>query len=54
MSNEKMPSNVSPWQCQTCGTGYAEYTNGCPVCWERGIRSKVERVPEIPGPGRWD
>lgn len=44
----------APWRCLTCGSGYAEYVNGCPHCWEAGIRSKVERVPEVPGPGRWE
>ena len=45
---------LAPWRCFTCGSGYAEYVNSCPHCWEAGIRSKVERVPEILGPGRWD
>ena len=29
------------WQCETCGTVYAEYVNGCPRCWDAGIRSGV-------------
>ena len=45
----------SPWRCFTCGSGYTEYVNGCPHCWNAGeIRSKAERVPDVPGPGRWD
>ncbi len=50
----KMPKSGQPWECETCGSGYAEYVNGCPHCWEAGIRSKVERVESVPGPGRWD
>lgn len=30
-----------PFVCETCGTRYAEYINGCPHCWEAGIRSGV-------------
>lgn len=33
-----------PWECVNCGSGYAEYVNGCPHCWEAGIRSKVVRL----------
>jgi len=35
------------WQCETCGSVYAEYINGCPHCWEAGIRSSVRKVSEI-------
>jgi hypothetical protein len=24
------------WMCECCGQIYAEYVNGCPICWERG------------------
>jgi hypothetical protein len=37
------------WQCETCGTVYAEYINGCPHCWEAGIRSGVREVGAIQG-----
>lgn len=29
------------WVCDTCGSGFAEYINGCPHCWDAGIRSSV-------------
>jgi hypothetical protein len=29
------------WICDTCGTSYAEYVNGCPRCWDKDILSKV-------------
>jgi len=33
------------WTCDTCGTTYAEYVNGCPHCETVGIRSRVESAP---------
>jgi hypothetical protein len=30
------------WTCETCGSKYAEYVNGCVHCEAAGIRSKVE------------
>jgi hypothetical protein len=33
------------WRCETCNSTYAEYVNGCPHCWEAGIRSKVSQNP---------
>jgi hypothetical protein len=38
---EALLPTESEWRCETCGSGYAEYVNGCPHCWEVGIRSKV-------------
>jgi reverse gyrase len=35
------------WKCATCGSTYAEYVNGCPHCWEAGIRSKVDKVEGV-------
>lgn len=52
-SNNNMPAIESPWHCVTCGSGYAEYINGCPHCWEAGLRSKVVRTEGVDGPGRW-
>lgn len=49
MNDEIMPPAKSPWECVACGAGYAEYVNGCPKCWENGIRSKVEKT-NVPGP----
>lgn len=54
MQPQMLPKNMWPWFCGTCGTGYMEYINGCPHCWDSGILSKVIRDSEIPGPGRWD
>ncbi len=34
------------WICVTCGSPYAEYTNGCPHCWAVGIRSGVRRIAD--------
>jgi hypothetical protein len=33
------------WICDTCGTKYAEYVNGCPHCETVGIRSRVQSLP---------
>ena len=33
------------WICDTCGSKYAEYVNGCPHCETVGIRSRVESLP---------
>lgn len=41
------------YACVTCGSGYAEYINGCPHCWEAGLRSKVVRTEGVDGPGKW-
>jgi rubrerythrin len=32
------------WKCDTCGTVYGEYVNGCPHCGTVGIRSRVESI----------
>lgn len=32
--------------CVTCGSKYAEYVNGCPHCWNAGIRSSVHPAPK--------
>jgi rubrerythrin len=40
----KLPESNQPWQCETCGSGFAEYINGCPHCYEAGIMSSVRRV----------
>ena len=34
-------ANEINWQCEACGTVYAEYVNGCPICWDRGLRVGV-------------
>lgn len=53
MNTDIMPPARQPWECVTCGAGYAEYTNGCPKCWESGILSRVDKTI-VPGPGRWE
>jgi len=35
------------WQCEACGTIYAEYVNGCPKCWDKGLRAKVVATNKI-------
>ena len=42
----ELPKSSQPWQCVTCGSGFAEYINGCPHCWEAGILSSVHHVQE--------
>jgi hypothetical protein len=37
----KPETSKTVWQCEHCGTIYAEYVNGCPHCWDVGLRSKV-------------
>jgi predicted nucleic acid-binding Zn-ribbon protein len=34
----------SPHICVNCETVYAEYVNGCPKCWEHGVRAKTVAV----------
>lgn len=34
------------WQCEVCHSRYDEYVNGCPHCWEAGLRSKVTKPKE--------
>lgn len=41
----KKPDSPEEWICDTCGTHYAEYVNGCPHCETVGIRSRVESLP---------
>jgi predicted ATP-dependent serine protease len=36
-----MNKSETVWQCENCGTVYAEYVNGCPHCETVGVRSKV-------------
>jgi hypothetical protein len=44
------PAAIWEWQCETCGTRFPEYVNGCPHCWEAGIRSGVRNSPAPPAP----
>jgi hypothetical protein len=44
-------SPALPWKCFTCGSGYAEYVNGCPHCWNAGIRSGVTLAKSEPNVG---
>jgi uncharacterized OB-fold protein len=46
-----METILREWQCEKCGTVYAEYVNGCPKCWhgdgslpEPEVRSAVRLV----------
>ena len=34
-----------PYICTNCETIYAEYVNGCPRCWRRGIRAGTVPAP---------
>jgi hypothetical protein len=41
--SDPMQKTETPFKCETCGTEYAEYVNGCPHCWEAGLRSGVQQ-----------
>lgn len=45
----KLPApSKEEWHCVTCDSKFSEYINGCPHCWEAGIRSKVVLKGEHP------